>query len=94
VIAGGGVTCRVNLNPGNAAFFPPCRSWWDGIRQNEEGTHPRYNKYFVRSPNDSAIEFAPFITLFVECLAGSHQKSKFLRDGLRVLLRRQSIDVL
>lgn len=88
MIAGGGVTCRLDLNPGNAVFSSPCRSWWDGICQNEEGTHPTYNKYFVRITDDSAIEFAPFFTLFLECLAGSHQKSKFLCDGLRVLLRR------
>ena len=85
-MAGGGVTCWVDSS--GAEIIVACRSWWEGTRQNEGRTYPSYSKYFVRILHDSAIEFTPFITLVVECLAGSHQKSKFLGDGLRVLLRR------
>lgn len=49
--------------------------------------YARHKDNLIRVFHDSAVEFRPFFTLALECLAGSHQKSKFLGGGLRVLLK-------
>jgi hypothetical protein len=51
----------------------------------------RHRNYFVRVFHDSAVEIMPDYSVGLECLAGSHQKSKFLGDdglgGCRLLIK-------
>ena len=45
----------------------------------------KHKGYLIPVFHKSAVELSPFFTLVLECLAGCHQKSKFLGNGLRVL---------